>query len=618
MWLTRLHIKGFRSLSNVLIDLNHLTVLIGENDAGKSSVLDMLAICLSNTRPDSTDFYRDEQGQTVEKVLAILDFVLDKDDDEAKPFAIENLLKVRFTFPSDGPLTREYYVEVPIDDKLGQDFSKLNATDQKKLLQELAPNVGADEISNNEKRLEKFSALRDAAPKAPRWLETPPKWGDFLPRFERYSSMDYNAPESMIAKTLRPVYEQTIYERIEVDGKIQRGRLIKPLRDVEDLASQRIREEVKKLEGHIRRYNRHVRGVDYEPEFDFSSSLKLGNFQLDTGRGPHVLAKTGAGTRRRMLMGLLEWDREVSVTQAKAGGKLPSVIRGYDEPDTNLHYEAQRLMYQTIADIVGAESSHVQAILCTHSMTMIDRAPAKSIRLFKLREDGSTDVSYLETDDDCDVERFLDYMAKELGITNSLIFYERCFILIEGETEENALPILYRKQYGRSILEDGIRIINVNGNGAVKEFLKLLSRNRKQMTIVFVDTDTKGQKSAKLTVEVLQVAGFDQDFIRERLLYVGDQEFEDCFADEVIATCLQQHWPKGNGDAWSGNDISQLRNSTKFSEAVRKLVWTCCDEQSPAWNKPVFGQRIAEQCETDCIPTRVRDLFDLARTVAES
>ena len=81
----------------------------------------------------------------------------------------------------------------------------------------------------------------------------------------------------------------------------------------------------------------------------------------------------------------------------------------------------------------------------------------------------------------------------ELGITNSLIFYERCYVLIEGETEENALPILYRKQYGRSILEDGIRIINVNGNGAVKEFLKLLSRNRKRMTIVLVDADTKGQ-----------------------------------------------------------------------------------------------------------------------------
>ena len=85
-----------------------------------------------------------------------------------------------------------------------------------------------------------------------------------------------------------------------------------------------------------------------------------------------------------MYMGILDWDRDVT-RRGKGRGGLPSIIRGYDEPDTNLHYEAQRLMYQIIADIVGAPRSHVQAILCTHSLTMIDRAPAQSIRFSKVR-----------------------------------------------------------------------------------------------------------------------------------------------------------------------------------------------------------------------------------------
>lgn len=615
MRLTELHVQGFRSLKDVCLAFDDLTVLIGENDAGKSSVLDILALCLSSSRPDSSDFYSNEDHVAVEKITAVLTFALDNDDGQARSYAIEDSLRIRYVFSADGLITREYNAEMPVDERLTQDFVRLTASQQKSLLQELEPNVTADEISNSEKRIEKFSSLRDAAPTIARWMTASPKWGDFLPRFERYSSLDYSAPENMIAKTLRPVYEQTIYEQIEVDGKSQRGPLIKPLREVQDLASQRIREEVTKLEGHIKRYNKRVHSVSYDPEFDFGSSLKLGNFQIDAGRGMHVLTKTGAGTRRRMLMGIIEWDREVSIAQAKAVETLPSIIRGYDEPDTNLHYEAQRRMYQSIADIVGAENSRVQAILCTHSLTMIDRAPAKSIRLFRLCEEGYTETSSLATDDDANVEKFLDTMAKELGITNSLIFYERCFILIEGETEENALPILYRKLYGSSVIEDCIRIINVRSNGAVKEFLKLLSRNRKELTIVFVDSDTKTQRAAKLTEDVLKQAGFDDQFVAGRVRYAGQQEFEDIFTDEMIAGCLEAYWPKADGN-WEADEIAAIRSDGKFSDGIGKLVWEGCGQAGERWTKPIFGQKIAELCEQSNVPQQVSDLFLLARQVA--
>lgn len=615
MRLTELQVQGFRSLKDVHLAFDALTVLIGENDAGKSSVLDILALCLSNSRPDSSDFYSDEECAAVGKITAILTFTLDEDDDQAKPYAIEDALQIRYVFSADGLVTREYNTEVPVDERLRQDFQKLTASEQKSLLQELEPDVSADQISNNEKRFEEFCLMRDAAPKTAQWVAAPPKWGDFLPRFQRYSSLDFRAPENMISGTLRPVFEQTVYEQIEVDGKVQRGPLIKQLREVQDLASQRIREEVKKLEGHIKRYNKRVRSVDYDPEFDFANSLKLGSFQVDTGRGQHVLAKTGAGTRRRMLMGIVEWDREVSIGQAKLMETPPSIIRGYDEPDTNLHYEAQRLMYQSIADIVGAENSRVQAILCTHSLTMIDRAPAKSIRLFKLCDEGHTITSSLEIDNDGEVEKFLDTMAKELGITNSLIFYERCFVLIEGETEENALPVLYRKLYGCSIVEDCIRIINVRSNGAVKEFLKLLSRNRKGLTVVFVDTDTKTQRAAKLTEDVLKEAGFDDKFISERVCFVGQQEFEDTFTDEMIACCLETNWPKIDGQ-WGAGEIAAIRTGGKFSDKLRGLVWSQCGDTGEKWTKPIFGQRIAEMCEPGDVPKPVSDLFVLARQVA--
>ena len=317
-------------------------------------------------------------------------------------------------------------------------------------------------------------------------------------------------------------------------------------------------------------------------------------------------------------MATLDWDRAVTLEQTAEASALPFIIRGYDEPDTNLDYEAQRTMYRAISSIVEAENARIQAILCTHSPRMVDRAPPDSIRLLRL-SDGCTSIEQLETEGDPEVEQFLREWARELGITNTLMFYERCFVLVEGETEENALPILYRKVYKNGLLEDGIHIINLKSNGAAKEFLKLLSRNRQELTIVFVDSDTQNNREARLTEETLRYAGFSDDFIAERLWYVGDQEFEDAFSDAVISRCLQAEWPKSEGK-WIPDDIAPLREENKkFSKALQDLVWRKTTEDIPAkWSKPIFGKELARCCNEGEVPQAIQNLFEIARTVAGS
>ena len=616
MRLIKLQAKNFRSLKELCITFVPFTILIGENDAGKSSVLDLLELCLSARNPDINDYYQDDTGKQVDTIEAILCFYVVPQDAEAQEYALAQELRVKYQYQA-GSRELWYWGESPRDNRLNipEGFTKLGADAQKNLIEELDSTVSANDISNAQKRIDWFHAYYEQAPKEQAWIKAPNKWGAFLPRFERYSAMDYNAPENLIAKTLKRVFEQAIFEDVEQNGNKTR-RLIAPLLEVEATASQRMREEIEKLESSIKQYNRRIQNLGYEPRFDFTNSVQTGNLQVNTGRGLHVLSKTGAGTRRRMFMGILDWDRQVALEEARTGELLPTVIRGYDETDTNLHYEAQRRMYAAIEEIVQAENSNVQALICTHSLTMIDRAPAQSIRLFSLCDDGHTVVSQLHTDDDTNVERFLSNLAREMGITNSLIFYERCFILIEGETEENALPLMYRRLYGRSLLEDGIRIINVKGNGAVKEFLKLLSRNRKELTIVFVDNDTKQEKAAKLTEQALQDAGFDDAFIQGRLLFTGENEFEDTFTNDVLAGCLNSYWPKIEG-TWTIEEINHLRTTgKKFSDEIKRLIWTSCAPDGESWSKPIFGQKLAEDCLEEHVPEDVLDLFELARQVA--
>lgn len=618
MRLTKLSACGFRSLREIEIDFKQLTVLIGENDAGKSSVLDLLEIFLTKRMPDEDDFYRDLSGNPCSAIEVILEFQLGGGDVEAQPYAMSGILHIKKVYRRPEVEEETYYWgEQPAEERLRQNFSNFKADDQRNLIWELDPSVPEDEISNSEKReawLRKY--IEEEAEKEEIWIEVDRRWGSFLPRFERYSSMDYENPASLISKTLKQSYEHAIYEEIEQPDGMHVRRLIAPLRQVQDDARKRIQQDIAALKAYIRKYDHRVQSVGYEPEFDFVGSLKPGEFQVDSGRGLHALSRTGDGTKRRMFMGILDWDRELSVQQAQSGANQPTIIRGYDEPDTNLHYEAQQLMYQAIDDIVTSDGSNFQAVLCTHSLTMINRAPAQNIRLLRLCEEGYTTLDQLITDDDPEVERFLSTLARELGITNTLIFYERCFILIEGETEENALPTLYRTLYGRSLLEDGIRIINVRGNGALKEFLKLMSRNRQQATIVFLDKDAESNSTATLTKNTLRSAGFDEEFIRKRVIYIGDMEFEDAFDDVLLADCLQRHWPKPTG-RWQPGEVAAIRqHGSKFSSGLQKAVAQHCGQNGVYLKKPELGQKLAELCPCEDIPTDIHDLFSLARRIA--
>jgi putative ATP-dependent endonuclease of OLD family len=51
MFLTRIEIRNFRNLASFILDLAETTVIIGENNAGKSNILDAIFIGLRNNRP---------------------------------------------------------------------------------------------------------------------------------------------------------------------------------------------------------------------------------------------------------------------------------------------------------------------------------------------------------------------------------------------------------------------------------------------------------------------------------------------------------------------------------------------------------------------------------------
>ena len=65
--LKKIKVKNFRSLDNFYMDFNEgLNVIIGENDAGKTSLIDSMKILLNEERIDLDDFRDESKDVTIE------------------------------------------------------------------------------------------------------------------------------------------------------------------------------------------------------------------------------------------------------------------------------------------------------------------------------------------------------------------------------------------------------------------------------------------------------------------------------------------------------------------------------------------------------------------------
>ena len=605
MQLISIDVKNFRCLKEVSIPFHELTVLIGENDAGKSTVLDLLDLILNEHQPDDNDFYYFDDGggntnNHAEEIEVVLTFQPYCDQTISQEFlSPDGFFRLRKKYTMQGEET--WYKGCCFDEGvLNQEFTSLKVADLDAIIQEVG--IVIEGRPNKEEKIRIIVEYKQNATFHVDWVPTTQSAiREYLPRFERYRSIDYQDPTNVVLKTLRTVYESKIYEADE-NGLRQP---IASLRELKSEIETEMNIKVSELLGYVQRYNQRVQGVEFNPTIDFSGGLKSGQFSIDDGRGFHWLNKSGDGTRRRLLMAFFDWEKEILRQQ-----QTRPLLRGYDEPDVNLHYDAQRRMYQTIRDIVFQEDSRIQAIICTHSLTMIDHASAISINLLRLGDCGMTNVSYLDTVDDQDVEDFLVNLAAELGITNSILFYERCYIIVEGDTEENALPIFYRRIYRHSMIEDGIRLINIEGNGGKKGLLKLLGKNRQSLTLAFLDSDTQ-------TSNDFTIAGFARERIDDYLILIGQKEFEDAFSDEAICFCLNEIWPRADNAAWTTFDLAGIRSepNKKFSDRLMGLIYLHSDSHVSN-TKPVYGQKLASVCPIEMIPERVIHLFNRAREIA--
>lgn len=407
MLLSTLRIENYRGIKLLELALDETTVLVGENNSGKTTVLHALRACLYSLR-------------SAGRVSPFEEFDLHFDSQSADPSTAPPII-ITLTFEES--TVGEWSDEV--EQRLGADGGviallppddrsrvqlRVNA-EYSKVIQEIESTFDFLDASGNAlppknrsrlsalqqlRPLFYLSALRDASKEFSR---TSQFWSPFV----KNSQID-PAKKAEIEEQLEAINAQII----EAHGTFKSVR--EHLSKVQDLVA---------LGGHD------VVSVDAVPArvFDMLNRTQVSIASSTGAKLP--IGRHGEGTQSLTVLMLFDAFLKSELSR-KQGIKESRPIVALEEPEAHLHPNAVRALWKTLRDIDG------QKIIATHSGDLLSEVELTSIRRL-YRSGGQVKVGAIPADllDARDKRKF-DFLVKR---TRGELFFARCWLLGEGETE---------------------------------------------------------------------------------------------------------------------------------------------------------------------------------------
>lgn len=577
-------VSGLKSLAEIeRVPVRRPTIITGANDGGKTTTLRALDFLLGGVPPDPSDHTVLEPGADgaepvrQERVEVTGDFLLDEKD--AEELDLGETVALR-RVAAAGKTWYELRQRAPVDTNLrGLETLGLQA------LAELAGDYDLAPTGPRNAKASFLEPLRQHASGLPHedaWIAAPPELVTRLPKVMLFSSTAEPDPEGQIRSALKAAFTELLSE----------SELVGPVRDVETKVQQRLAEKANDLCAHIADRCPELDSIAVVPQVTFTEGFRSVQVLASREGGAGIaLNQSGAGRRRRVNLAIWEWAGDLLEGR---GPDDRAVVIAYDEPDTHLDYAHQRELVALIHKQCAKPG--VRMVVATHSLNLIDRVDIEDVVHLRL-ENEYTVVERLVASEHQEIDRYLASVSEAMGLRNSVLLHERCFVGVEGPTEVQAVPILFRLSTGMSLQSAGIALIAGNGNDGALKVVHFLKEHGRRLAFVVVDADSSERKLFRK--DKLQAVGIREDEIH----FVGARELEDLFTDEQWATAANEHWPRASGDQWSAQDFATLRTAPKFSKAIEGRV----QRESSA----------APQRKTGYLLALVQDIQDAADVPAE-
>jgi len=289
MLLISLTLTNFRCYHHIEFDdFAHLVVFIGENDAGKTVLLDAIELLVGNKNITLKDFRCLFNGESTNETVIKGVFRVEAHDTLADDFRTganhdEVRLCREFKSAPNGGITSTVMVfGRGYEDERFDEFK--GADNQKKLLNE----YGIEAASNEPKRIEQMIEL-NLNGKLPRVEKerslTPAQFTALtphLPRIEMVSSSEYRTPEAIIQRTLQKVVASIVMPLNINTGQPEE---LTALQEVRQCLTEKLNEEIARTLPILQEKHKSLKRVSVYPNIDFSRSVTTNNMLLDCGEG---------------------------------------------------------------------------------------------------------------------------------------------------------------------------------------------------------------------------------------------------------------------------------------------------------------------------------------------
>lgn len=420
--------KGFRNLSGFIPLYPGLAVAVGENNAGKSNLIDACRLLF---------------------------------EPEVGPAARLWITKGDFAHDGHGNRTTDTF-------ELEAVFTELASAERARMVTCLSPSRGPSSA-----RIRLRATLTSSGRVHTEWFG-----GDSdHPDIEQYAreavSFTYLHPLRDAASDLRPGRSNRLGELVGAlapEGHPDRSQIEKIMSDANSslsevesvgIAQTRVQTRLSELTGGGR-LSQSSDLVFAEPRFDrviTALRARVGSI------GPVEITESGLGYSNMQYMSVL-----LSALEEPSDAALRLLL--IEEPEAHLHPQLQDLLMRFLETASAADS---QVVVTTHSPNLASGAKVERLTVLS-RSDGGAELFAR-----CIGEFGLDtghlkHLRRFLDVTKSALLFSRGVILVEGLAEQLLLPAM-ADRLGRSLSEAGVCVVNVDGL-AFRPFIELFGPDR--------------------------------------------------------------------------------------------------------------------------------------------
>jgi putative ATP-dependent endonuclease of the OLD family len=454
--LSKITIENFRGIKHVEVEFERdVTVIVGENNAGKTSVLEALRLCLDIVKSDKTcnfsefDFYRDENRKEIascEPISITLSFL--ESEDYLWPEHITQTLNEVIVGSDFSAIKFRVTAHFDADaGELTQSWCFLDDVNNEM--------VGRTGLIKDLRRLRPFffqTALRAAKEQ---FHGQSTYWSSFL----RNKDID--------DATRRDLEE----ELHQVNQKIVNAH--SSFKDVT--------EEVKRISNLVTVGQADAVTVDPSPA-DVYKALRYTDVNLLTASNAKIPIRShGEGTQS--LSVLLLFSAYLKTRLKADVDRQAEPIITIEEPEAHLHPNAARAVWHLLHDLPG------QKILATHSGDILSEVPVPKLR--RMSRAGNVTKCKSIPDGLLTVEELRKFNHHVRRNRGELLF-ARCWLLVEGETDVSAF-VECADQLNIDLHAKGIRIVEYSQAGGPSIFIKVADALGIDWHLV-ADSDPGGKK----------------------------------------------------------------------------------------------------------------------------